>query len=861
MSFDGAHINFVDGHGTATSIAVSGATPAGLQNATFQHLADGHGGTEVFWQAGRTHTYVGTTDGAWDDAGNWNDGIAPGAYDEVTIGGTDPLKVNVVAGTTALANHLIVNSSATTITVAGQLSLGIDPTLGGATIAVEAEHSSLVGDTTLSNGTLTLADGLVRAAPDPRSFLNAGTTQRSLTVAADASIIHEAGATNAAGVSVEGAFVNEGTITANVAQGRLTIQSSSSPTDTWTQPSIVNAGTISVSGGDALQVSVVSEQLSSLLQGSGFINSGTLTVGSNSSAMFDVAQWTNTGTVAIGEHASATVGSVSSNLPGLAANWSNSGVISIGSGGSVTFYGGFATASLQSIINSGTVHLNGFATDDRPISVTGGTWIVDPNSLSYSSSTSGSLIPTNRYVIGDHTTLELAEDTQFSPILTRVVQFLGSNSTLIVDHLNGTLGPASGSDSSSGGIIASPSLVLSGLAAGDSIDITQAGINSVQLVSNGFLISGSFGSTFISSDRTFNSDEVSVGSDGFQGTRLTFHADTTAPVITAVTAQASGSGGGVLPSTMAAGQDVTLLLSLREPVLVTGTPVLRLSNGAVASYVSGSGSDTLSFSFTVQTSQDTSDLRLSSFDFSHGVIADGAGNSLSTSFAGVSGADLGVAINTQTPTVQSVTAPQGVFQAGQTEAITLQFSEPVTITGGVPILLLSNAGQAIYDPAATQKLGDPTRLIFSYKVSATDVSSTAPQITGLAANGAAIVNAAGTGADLSLAENRSLTFGVDTNPPTTGNSGVTYFLAQGTGGGDQQLWQSDGTAAGTHRVDLGDSAYFGVSKPVITANAVYVTVQKAVPDPIPRSVIRIPWVADRVRRSIRRCCSGSERTG
>ena len=48
------------------------------------------------------------------------------------------------------------------------------------------------------------------------------------------------------------------------------------------------------------------------------------------------------------------------------------------------------------------------------------------------------------------------------------------------------------------------------------------------------------------------------------------------------------------------GQVLTLTLNMSEAATVTGTPTLTLNDGGTASYVSGSGSSTLVFSYTVR---------------------------------------------------------------------------------------------------------------------------------------------------------------------------------------------------------------------------------------------------------------------
>ncbi len=95
----------------------------------------------------------------------------------------------------------------------------------------------------------------------------------------------------------------------------------------------------------------------------------------------------------------------------------------------------------------------------------------------------------------------------------------------------------------------------------------------------------------------------------------------TPPAVSAVSTTAA------VNSTFAVGGIVPVTVTFNEPVYISGTPQLTLNDGGVAYYSSGSGSATLTFSYTVAAGQSTSDLDYSStgaLALGGGSIQDGA---------------------------------------------------------------------------------------------------------------------------------------------------------------------------------------------------------------------------------------------
>ena len=113
--------------------------------------------------------------------------------------------------------------------------------------------------------------------------------------------------------------------------------------------------------------------------------------------------------------------------------------------------------------------------------------------------------------------------------------------------------------------------------------------------------------------------------------------DTTAP-ISSLVVSATDTG---IPHANT-GDVVTIHMTTSETVTVTGTPTLQLNDNEAAAYTGGSTTNTLTFTYVVQSSDFTSDLQVTALNLPLGAsIQDTAGNNLS---AGVIG-DLGITIN------------------------------------------------------------------------------------------------------------------------------------------------------------------------------------------------------------------------
>ena len=109
-----------------------------------------------------------------------------------------------------------------------------------------------------------------------------------------------------------------------------------------------------------------------------------------------------------------------------------------------------------------------------------------------------------------------------------------------------------------------------------------------------------------------------------------------------------------------------------------GTPTLALNDGATAAYTGGSGSNALTFSYTVAAGQNTADLAVTSLDLNGATINDGVGNSADLSGAATNPDGI-LQIDTLAPTAPVVSSI--VPDTGSGSADELTNSTTVAVNG------------------------------------------------------------------------------------------------------------------------------------------------------------------------------------
>ena len=248
------------------------------------------------------------------------------------------------------------------------------------------------------------------------------------------------------------------------------------------------------------------------------------------------------------------------------------------------------------------------------------------------------------------------------------------------------------------------------------------------------------------------------------------------------------------PSTGTFGPGATILIAVAfdGTETVTGAPKLALNSGGAANYTSGSGTNTLTFTYVVGAGENTPHLDEASANAltlnSGTILGPGSiASALSLPAPGAAGSlasNSTIVIDTVAPTVADVNSPtaDGTYTTGATIAVTVAFSEAVNVTG-VPTITLNSGGTASYTSGSGTNLLSFTYIVGAGQSSAdldyTSASALALSVGTIkdAATNAAVLTLPAPGAVGSLGFNKNIVINAVT---VTGITNVTSSTANGS---------------------------------------------------------------------------------
>jgi len=197
----------------------------------------------------------------------------------------------------------------------------------------------------------------------------------------------------------------------------------------------------------------------------------------------------------------------------------------------------------------------------------------------------------------------------------------------------------------------------------------------------------------------------------------------------------------VADTALRAGESSLVTITFSEAVSGFTLADLTVANGTLSGLSSSDGG--ITWTATLKPGNGVEDTsNLITLDNS-GVVAASSGN------AGVGSTDSNnYAIDTRVPSVTSVGGPAGVsYNSGDALVFVVNASEAVQVTGA-PRLALDIGGHTVF--AELVAGAGTSTLVFQYIVQAGDNDADGITVTGLAANGATLVDAAGNAMDLTL---------------------------------------------------------------------------------------------------------------
>ncbi|WP_236209769.1 beta strand repeat-containing protein, partial [Pseudomonas tohonis] len=665
-----------------------------------------------------SNSYGGTTTvsgGTLSIAGDGNLGsgavnLASGTVLDVT-GATTIDNAIVLAG-----NSSIGNSNA--VTLSGAISGAFDLTkTGSGTLSLSGSNS--YGATYVSAGTLSidndgnLGSGAVNlAAGTTLAITGASTIDNAIVLGGNASVSTSAAATLSGVISGAFTLTKAGastlTLSGSNTYGATTV---SAGTLSVASDSNLGSGTLTLGAGTTLAVTSATTLDNAIaLSGGATVNTGADTTlsgvisGSNNLTKTGASTLTLTGNNTYSGSTSVNTGTLSiasdANLGAGALNLANgttlqitgtttldnalalTGLVTVNAGAAATLSG--TISGTGSLIKAGASNLtlSGSNTNTGTTTVSAGTLVVDGSTASATTVANGATLAGSGTLGGD---VVVQSGGTLSPggagvaILTVNGNLtLASGSTLALD-INGTTAGTgydrvvvNGTVDVSGAALA----VTHGYAAGSGDSYTVIVNDAADAVAGTF--SGvSEGGTF---NAAGNGTQLTTSYIGGSGNDLSL----TAPIAPTVTSVSSSTANG----TYKIGDVITVTVRFDSAVNVTGTPTLTLETGAtdrVLNYVSGSGSDTLSFTYTVQAGDASADLdyaSTSALSLNGGTIKDGANqNAILTlatpGAAGSLGANKALVVDGVRPAATSITLSDTNLRIGETATVTITFAEQV----------------------------------------------------------------------------------------------------------------------------------------------------------------------------------------
>jgi len=212
-----------------------------------------------------------------------------------------------------------------------------------------------------------------------------------------------------------------------------------------------------------------------------------------------------------------------------------------------------------------------------------------------------------------------------------------------------------------------------------------------------------------------------------------------------------------LPGIYGQGQVLTFIARFNEPVLVVGQPSLSIvvgSSNRTASYVSGSGSNLLTFQYIVgPNEQDLDGITIKNtlqLQLPNDLVRDVAGNQTLIDFTPPDSSS--VLVDSLPPSIVSISPVNtGTFRLGSAIDLLVRFSEPVILSNSANTAPYLSLRIGAFDRQATYVSGSGSNVWrFRYTVQAGDLDTDGIDVQSLNTNGTNLRDQAGNDANLTF---------------------------------------------------------------------------------------------------------------
>lgn len=663
------------------------------------------------------------------------------------------------AGTLTLSAS---NSYGATFVNAGTLSVDSDGNLGSGTVNLAAGTMlALTGATNVDNAIVLGGNATVTAAANA-TLSGVVSGAYTLTKAGAATLTLDG--SNTYGATTVSAGILRVASDANLGSGTLTLAAGSTLTVT-NATTIDNAIALS---GNATMSTGADTTLSGVISGSNNLTkTGTATLTLSGSNTYSGSTSVSAGTLSIASDGNLGAGNLNlANGTTLQITGNTTidnalaltGVATINAGAASTLSGTISGSGSLTKAGSSNLTLSGSNTNTGTTSVSAGTLVVDGSTSSATIVANGATLAGGGTLGGDVIVQNggtLSPGNSGAGTLTVNGNLtLDAGSTLALDINGASAGTGydqvvvNGSVDVSGATLT----VNHGYAAGNG-EIYKVILNDAADAITGTFSGLSEGSTF---NAAGNGTQLTTSYAGDTGNDLTL----TAPNAPTVTSVSSSTANG----TYKIGDTITINVQFDSAVDVTGTPTLTLETGTtdrVLNYLSGSGSDTLSFSYTIQAGDSSADLdyaSTSALSLNGGSIQDGASQAAILTLptpgaAGSLGANKALVVDGVRPAATSITLSDTTLGIGETATVTVTFNEAVQ---GLDVGDFNIANGSLSNPSSSDG-GLTWTATFTPSATITDASNL------ITLNNSGVMDLAG---NLGSGSTDSANYVVDTQRPT-----------------------------------------------------------------------------------------------